>query len=105
MKNRSENGANEMTNQATKPQCDSNTQERDHPMTSYTVNYPEMIVHRTGCADLAKVPNRHADTTSVVEATDLIAALQSELADDLGALGYTVDDFDVKPCAVQAAAR
>jgi hypothetical protein len=67
-------------------------------MTSYTASYPQMIVHRTGCKDIVKVANRSADTTVIREAADLNSFLDRELADDLGEMGYTRDDFDCKPC-------
>ncbi len=68
-------------------------------MISFTATYPDMTVHRTGCADIMKIANLHADTTVIREAASLGDFLQSELAADLAAMGYTADDFTVKPCA------
>lgn len=72
---------------------------------SFTVIYPNMIVHRTGCPDIAKIPNLHPDTTVVRQAATVEALLADELAVDLGEMGYTPDDYTVKPCAWDAVER
>lgn len=64
----------------------------------YTAIYPDMIVHKAGCADITK-QKAVADTTVTREASNLNAFLDRELADDLGDMGYTRDDFILKPCA------
>lgn len=70
-------------------------------MTAYTALYPDMIVHKAGCSDIAKTPNLHPDTTVTAEAENLDAFLAAELSRDLGDMGYTADDYDVKPCAAK----
>lgn len=70
-------------------------------MNTYTAIYPEMIVHKAGCRDIAKIPNLSPDTMSTAHAETIYSFLASELGNDLGELGYTADDYSIKPCVWQ----
>lgn len=62
-----------------------------------TFIYPTMIVHKIGCKDIKK-DRTSADTMVNVSGT-LSEAIAKELSIDLAEMGYTADDFIVKPCA------
>lgn len=69
-------------------------------MTKFTAFYPQMVVHIADCADAKKEAQRTSRDTMVTrEALDLMAFLGKELEADLRSMGYSEDDFDVKPCA------
>lgn len=79
-----------------------NANERDRPMTQYTILYPAMIVHAAGCSDIKRTAtkrNVQADTMVNRDAANVAALIAAELEGDLTEMGYTASDFTVSPCA------
>lgn len=71
-------------------------------MTQYTILYPAMIVHATGCSDIKRTAtkrNVQADTMVNRDAANVAALIAAELEVDLTDMGYTASDFTVSPCA------